>query len=193
VAHTNLGRSVLPDDALAALQTAGAGYSDLELDLAGGERASRQDHVNDVLRQLTGAEAALVVNNNAAAVLLALAATSRGGDVLVARGQLVEIGDSSEIAFHSVHPYTKSLVSAIPIADPNTSRVRKRIVLEGDVPSPVNPPSGCRFRTRCPYATELCAKEEPEFREVGAGHFAACHHINKIADKSAGNAADKVN
>lgn len=97
VAHTNLGRSVLPDEALAALQVAGAGYSDLEFDLASGERASRQDHVNDVLRQLTGAEGALVVNNNAAAVLLSLAAMARGGDVLVARGQLVEIGDSFRI------------------------------------------------------------------------------------------------
>jgi L-seryl-tRNA(Ser) seleniumtransferase len=97
VAHTNLGRSVLPAEAVAALQVAAGGYSDLEFDLTTGERASRQDHVNDVLRQLTGAEDALVVNNNAAAVLLALAATARGGDVLVARGQLVEIGDSFRI------------------------------------------------------------------------------------------------
>ncbi len=97
VVHTNLGRSVLPDEALAAVVRAASGYSDLEFSLARGERASRQDHVHDVLCALTGAEAALVVNNNAAAVLLALAALARGGEVLVARGQLVEIGDGFRI------------------------------------------------------------------------------------------------
>lgn len=95
-------------------------------------------------------------------------------------GRLVELADSYEIAFHSVHPYTRSLISAIPIADPETSRKSKRIVLEGDVPSPVNPPSGCRFRTRCPYADERCAAEQPEWREVSSGHYAACHHIERI-------------
>jgi L-seryl-tRNA(Ser) seleniumtransferase len=97
VVHTNLGRSMLPVEALEAIIMAAANYSDLEFDLGAGERASRQDHVHDVLCTLTGAEDALVVNNNAAAVLLALAATSRGGDVLVSRGQLVEIGDSFRI------------------------------------------------------------------------------------------------
>jgi len=95
-------------------------------------------------------------------------------------GKMVELADSYELTFHSVHPYTKSLISAIPIADPETSRKSKRIVLEGDVPSPVNPPSGCRFRTRCPYADELCAAQEPEWREVSSGHFAACHHLDKV-------------
>ena len=95
-------------------------------------------------------------------------------------GKLVELADSYELTFHSVHPYTKSLISAIPIADPKTSRASKRIVLEGDVPSPVNPPSGCRFRTRCPYADELCAASEPEWREVSSGHYAACHHLDKV-------------
>ncbi len=97
VVHTNLGRSVLPDEAVAAVAAAASGYSDLEYSLASGERASRQDHVHDVLCTLTGAEDALVVNNNAAAVLLSLAATARGGEVLVARGQLVEIGDGFRI------------------------------------------------------------------------------------------------
>jgi len=97
IAHTNLGRSVLPREALEAVVAVGGGYSDLEFSLAAGERASRQDHVHDVLCTLTGAEDAQVVNNNAAAVLLALAATARGGEVLVARGQLVEIGDGFRI------------------------------------------------------------------------------------------------
>lgn len=95
-------------------------------------------------------------------------------------GRMVELADSYELTFHSVHPYTRSLISAIPIADPKTARTSQRIVLEGDVPSPLNPPSGCRFRTRCPYADEQCACEVPEFKEVGPGHWAACHHLDRV-------------
>jgi len=95
-------------------------------------------------------------------------------------GKLVELAESYELTFHNMHPYTRSLISAIPIPDPIESRKQKRIVLEGDVPSPLNPPSGCRFRTRCRYATELCARKEPEFKEVSSGHFAACHHLDKL-------------
>jgi L-seryl-tRNA(Ser) seleniumtransferase len=97
VVHTNLGRAALPREAVDAVVTAASGYTDLEYSLVRGERASRQDHVHDVLCTVTGAEDALAVNNNAAAVLLALVATARGGEVLVARGQLVEIGDGFRI------------------------------------------------------------------------------------------------
>lgn len=95
-------------------------------------------------------------------------------------GHLVEMADADELIFHSAHPYTRSLISAVPIADPKTARANKRIVLEGDVPSPLNPPSGCPFRTRCPYADEQCAAEKPEFKEIGSGHYAACHHLDKV-------------
>ena len=95
-------------------------------------------------------------------------------------GKLVELADSYELIAHSVHPYTRSLISAIPVADPKTARAAKRIVLQGDVPSPLNPPSGCRFRTRCPYADECCSQQVPEFKEVSPGHWAACHHLDKL-------------
>ena len=95
-------------------------------------------------------------------------------------GKLVELADSFELISHSVHPYTRSLISAIPVADPKTARASKRIVLQGDVPSPLNPPSGCRFRTRCPYATERCAQETPALVEVSSGHWAACHNLDKV-------------
>ena len=92
----------------------------------------------------------------------------------------MELAESYELNKHPLHPYTKTLLSAVPVPDPEVSRTRQRIVLEGDVPSPVNPPSGCRFRTRCPYATERCAQEEPAFREVSPGHYAACHNLEQV-------------
>lgn len=94
-------------------------------------------------------------------------------------GRMVELADSYKLVDRPLHPYTKSLISAIPIADPKQARESQRIVLEGDVPSPLNPPSGCTFRTRCPYADERCAAEVPEWKEVENGHFCACHHIDK--------------
>ena len=90
-------------------------------------------------------------------------------------GKLVELADSMELIFHNVHPYTRSLVSAIPIPDPDEAGQSTRIVIEGDVPSPLDPPSGCRFRTRCTYACDRCAQEEPALTEIAPGHFAACH------------------
>lgn len=94
-------------------------------------------------------------------------------------GRMVELADSYELITRPLHPYTKSLISAIPVADPKMARESQRIVLGGDVPSPLNSPSGCRFRTRCPYADERCAAETPEWKELEKGHFAACHHIDK--------------
>lgn len=94
-------------------------------------------------------------------------------------GQLVEIGESNEIYTHPTHPYTKALLSAIPIPDPEKSKTRNRIVLEGDVPSPVNPPSGCRFRTRCSYCMERCKEEEPKLMSIDGSHQVACHLYDK--------------
>ncbi|MBQ6207294.1 MAG: ABC transporter ATP-binding protein, partial [Oscillospiraceae bacterium] len=95
-------------------------------------------------------------------------------------GRMVELADAAEIYERPLHPYTKSLMSAVPQPDPKTARANKRIVLTGDIPSPLNAPSGCPFRTRCAYATDACAGEMPEFKEVSKGHFAACHRIAEV-------------
>ena len=95
-------------------------------------------------------------------------------------GKIVEMADADEIYDHPLHPYSKALISAVPIPDPNIARANQRIPLGGDIPSPLNAPSGCPFRTRCPHATEECAGTMPEFKEVSRGHFVACHHVDKI-------------
>jgi oligopeptide transport system ATP-binding protein len=92
-------------------------------------------------------------------------------------GKLIEITTSAELYKHPLHPYTKTLFAAVPVPDPKKNRERRRITLEGDIPSPINPPSGCRFRTRCPQAEARCAESEPEFKEYSAGHWASCHLI----------------
>ena len=95
-------------------------------------------------------------------------------------GKMVELADADEIYDRPLHPYSKSLISAVPVPDPQVARANKRIVLTGDIPSPLNAPSGCPFRTRCPYATEACAESMPEFTEVSKGHFVACHRTAEI-------------
>lgn len=92
-------------------------------------------------------------------------------------GHMVELTSSAQLYRNPLHPYTQMLLSAIPIANPDVSAARKRIKLEGEIPSPLNPPSGCPFRTRCPRAGKICAESMPELREIETGHFAACHYI----------------
>jgi len=92
-------------------------------------------------------------------------------------GKFMEMASGIEISANPLHPYTKALMSAIPVPDPEVEETRQRTILEGDLPSPANPPFGCNFNTRCPVAAAICFQTDPEFREVEAGHFAACHLV----------------
>ncbi len=92
-------------------------------------------------------------------------------------GKIVELATRNELYTHPLHPYTQALLSAVPVPDPIKERKRQRIILEGNVPSPVNPPKGCRFHTRCPLAVDVCKQEEPEWRDTGSSHWVACHLV----------------
>ena len=92
-------------------------------------------------------------------------------------GHMVEMAPVEELFAHMQHPYTRALLSAVPIADPDLAAKSQRIVIQGDVPTPIDPPSGCPFRTRCPYAQDICAKQRPEIRDIGGGHYCACYMV----------------
>ena len=95
-------------------------------------------------------------------------------------GQIVEKGNKTQIFTNPLHPYTEALLSAAPSFDPTVRQNKKRIILKGDIPSPANPPKGCRFHTRCPYAKDLCREQVPEYLEINNGHFVMCHKINGV-------------
>jgi oligopeptide transport system ATP-binding protein len=91
-------------------------------------------------------------------------------------GRIVESGRATELYAHPLHPYSSALLAAVPIPDPKLNTARERLILEGDPPSPIDPPSGCHFHTRCPWTTDVCGTDDPELRELEADHLAACHH-----------------
>jgi oligopeptide transport system ATP-binding protein len=107
-------------------------------------------------------------------------------------GKVVELAEGSKLYSMPMHPYTQALLSAVPIPDPKIEKRRKRIILEGDVPSPLNPPSGCHFHTRCPIAIEKCKVEEPPFVDYGSGHFAACWRARESIDLLPGAGATAI-
>jgi len=94
-------------------------------------------------------------------------------------GKIVELADRDEIYLRPLHPYTQALISAVPVPDPEIAEKRKRVILEGDIPNPANPPVGCNFNTRCPLAIDICFVQEPEFIEVQPGHWVACHLVDQ--------------
>jgi oligopeptide/dipeptide ABC transporter ATP-binding protein len=105
-------------------------------------------------------------------------------------GKLVEMGSADDIYQRAAHPYTAGLIATIPVPEPEVARANRDAGIKGELPSPIKPPSGCRFRTRCPYAQDLCAAEEPELRSFGPGHVAACHFALQPADLTPDQPAD---
>jgi oligopeptide/dipeptide ABC transporter ATP-binding protein len=97
-------------------------------------------------------------------------------------GKLMEVSPAKELYSKPIHPYTEALLAALPIPDPNENRARRRDVIGGEPPNPINPPSGCRFHTRCPRATDVCSRAEPPLAEYANGHVAACHHPLKVSE-----------
>jgi oligopeptide/dipeptide ABC transporter ATP-binding protein len=104
-------------------------------------------------------------------------------------GKLMELSPARELYDKPIHPYTEALLAAIPIPDPRENRARDRTVIGGEPPNPINPPSGCRFHTRCPRATEVCSAVEPPLAEYANGHLAACHHPLNVSEDEVTNAA----
>jgi oligopeptide transport system ATP-binding protein len=92
-------------------------------------------------------------------------------------GKIMEVAESKTLYDHPLHPYTQALLAAVPIPDPKLEKRRERIVLKGEIPSPIRPPTGCRFNTRCPLAQAVCFEEEPAVRDMGGGHYVSCHLV----------------
>ena len=178
VVHTNLGRAPLAEEALARVVEAGRGYSNLEYDLDAGERGSRQDHVAAILRRLTGAEAALVVNNNAGAVLLALAALAEGREVVVSRGELIEIGDG----FRIPDVLARSGARLVEVGTTNRTRA-------ADYENAIGPETAVLLRVHQSNFRVVGFEERPRLEEVA--EVARRHGLPLVDDLGSGTCLSK--